>query len=93
MEKEQEPLTDTDAFRTRNTIIDRLIEKNTSLREQIQRIEEEIHLNRQIISHLREITPFPFQASTIDSPKWKRLSRKLQADIETQDPNKKRKAT
>jgi fructose-1-phosphate kinase PfkB-like protein len=93
MEKEQEPLTDADTFRIRTNIIDKLIEKNTTLREQTHKIEEEIHLNRQIISQLREITSFPFQAPAIDSPKWKRLSRKLQAGVESQDPSKMRKTT
>jgi hypothetical protein len=65
---EEEPLTDEEAFRIRTHIIDTLIAKYSTLSEQRDKIDKEI-----------ETTPFPFQtqASDIESPRWKRLTRKL----------------
>ena len=89
------PLTDEEAIRIRTNLIETLTAKNSTLREQRDKIDAKIHLNRQIISQLREITPCPFQsqASDINSPRWKRLTRTLQAGVESQDPSKKSKTT
>jgi predicted nucleotidyltransferase component of viral defense system len=86
-----EPLQDKEAFNIRRKLINTLIDKNQDLQEQIRKLEQEIHLNNQIIGQLRENTPpGPFQADKLLSPKWKRRSRKLQAGIEQNDPSKKK---
>ena len=86
-----EPLQDKEAFNTRRNLINNLIDKNQDLSEQIRKLEQEIHLNNQIIGQLRENTPpGPFQANKLLSPKWKRRSQKLQAGIEQNDTSKKK---
>jgi len=86
-----EPLQDKEAFNIRRTPINTLIDKNQDRQEQIYKLEQEIHLNNQIIGQLRENTPpGPFQANKLLSPKWKRHSQKLQAGIEQNDPSKKK---
>jgi hypothetical protein len=52
-----EPLQDKEAFNIRRNLINTLIDKNQDLQEQIRKLEQEIHLNNQIIGQLRENTP------------------------------------
>ena len=88
---DDEPLTDEQALQIRRNIIDKLAKKNTSLREQIDKLEAEIHLNQQIITQLRETTPLLSQSPELDPLRWKRIARKLQAGIERQDPSQKKR--
>jgi hypothetical protein len=85
------PLDDKESYNIRRSLlINRLIDKNRELRENIEKIEQEIHFN-QIIGQLREVTPVGSFISEPESPRWKRLARKLQAGIENNDPGKRKK--
>ena len=84
------PLKEEEAFTIRTKLIHKLADKNQELQAQIEKIEQEIHFNNQIIGQLREITPpEPFQAT--EPTRWKRLARKLQAGFEQNDPSKRKR--
>jgi hypothetical protein len=84
------PLDDEESYNIRRSLLDRLIDKNRELRENIEKIEQEIHFN-QLIGQLREVTLVGSFISEPEFPRWKRLARKLQAGIENNDPGKRKK--
>jgi hypothetical protein len=84
------PLKDKEAFTIRTELIQKLADKNQELQAQIEKIEQEIYFNNQIIGQLREITP-PEPLQGTDPTRWKRLARKLQAGIEQSDPSKRKR--